>query len=517
MVFELERPMSVYRDLSTSLIITEKDMPTPSLRIVLSLFILILATATFGLAGCSYDSTLSDITCEGDDDCPGDAVCENSYCVPGGSPTLDAGDAGDDADTAVPDPDTSTPDADVECIAESDLEFCQRFSDRVECGVLVEDDECGDERTVDCEQESDAFGCLPLEECVEAEVDGDVHLSCECTVSSTQDVCESGLYECGTVDSDLICSGWTGDDPVACPDCPDGEACGEDIDNICGCPCDVGGTCFNEGASPDDNECLICDPAQSETSFTHVNAGESCASTTPGADGVCDGDGACVDCIGNEHCDSNACLTCDGNQCVTYCGNDDVCDGGGNCVECTGNEHCDSNACLTCDGNDCVSACSGDDVCDGGGNCVECTGNEHCDADACLTCDGNDCVSACSGDDVCDGSGNCVECTGNEHCDADDCLICDGNDCVSACSDGDVCDGDGECVQCNVNEDCDTGDCLECSDNQCVSTCGENEYCMDSQCTCDTSHDSIECCDVGDCSSNPPQTCQNNSCSGPGG
>ncbi len=228
--------------------------------------------------------------------------------------------------------------------------------------------------------------------------------------------------------------------------------------------CDDGIQCTDDG---------VCDPVSGCPGSTPSLDGTVCDFVAVG-DGVCDGAGACVDCLTPTDCtdDGNECTDpaiCSANSCVenntasgTAC-TGGICDGAGTCVGCV-----DAGDCAD-DGNDCTTApsctagacdpqtpltsgtvCS-TGVCNGSGVCVECVDAGQC------TDDGNDCTSgpSCTAG-ACDTPGNLTQGT-----------ACD----FIAVGDG-FCDGSGACVECNSAVDCpdDANDCTtapSCTANAC--------------------------------------------------
>jgi len=275
----------------------------------------------------------------------------------------------------------------------------------------------------------------------------------------------------------------------------------------------------------DFNQCTddaACDPVSGCPGSTPSLSGTVCDFVAVG-DGLCDGAGACVECLAPTDCtdDGNECTapaTCPAGACVvvnepasTPCASG-VCDGAGNCTGCVLDTDCtdDSNECtapVTCNAGTCVIAnepastpCTGG-VCNGSGLCVECVGAGDC------TDDGNDCTTGpsctagscdiptnlgsgtvCAGG-ICNGAGACVGCVtagdctddGNQCTAAPTCTasVCDpqsplsaGTLCTLVTPNDAVCNGSGTCVECNVAGDCidDGNDCTtapSCTANVC--------------------------------------------------
>ena len=206
--------------------------------------------------------------------------------------------------------------------------------------------------------------------------------------------------------------------------------------------------CTKPEDCPDDElECTTNLCEAEECVYEPIAAGESC----PESDGVCDGEGNCVECVTEGDCPD------DGNDCTEA-------------PSCTNNT-CDPQDNLP-NGTDCTSVVDGmcmDGVCVAPPICTE---PEDCPDDEleCTTnlCEAEECVyepiaaeeSCPVSDGVCDGAGNCVECVGAANCPDDEleCTtnLCEAGECVyepiaagESCpvSDG-VCDGEGNCVEC---------------------------------------------------------------------
>lgn len=198
---------------------------------------------------------------------------------------------------------------------------------------------------------------------------------------------------------------------------------------------------------------------------------------TPCSTGVCDGNGACVECIDQAQCGGQICV---GNQCVpATCGdgtkNGDETDtdcGGGTCPPCGVGDDCQ-------EGSDCTSkVCGGggtqktcqppscddgvkngqetDQDCGGGGPapCPRCEDLKQCNTPAdcqsgVCTCAGQNCQPLCQVPTCTDGVKN-----GNE-VQPD----CQGN-CVGTCDPGELCEEGSDCGS-NV---CGGGVCHDCTD-----------------------------------------------------
>lgn len=411
--------------------------------------------------------------CEEEGERQGDYLCDNDEWV------VDESDAGvDDADPS-----------DADCDPESHPEFCTRHE--VDCGSHTAEDNCGALRTVHC-SEFDGFGCQPPAECDANE--------CRCPElddgADADEICDTAGADCGLLDPGDVCDEWGDHDEVDCGECPGDDECGTHLDNVCGCPCLIDDTCYADGQTAPDGECLVCDPDEDNENFTELEDGTDC-----GADGVCDGGdcicpeetdecgGACVDLDTDpDHCGEcdSGCddgQACNGGQCVEGCpGGETDCDG--NCVDLDENRsHCGEcdNECSTdvdgaspvCDDGECTARCVDDDETLCSGECIDVSDDET----NCGTC-GNECTSDVMGAEaVCD-DGECVEqCAGGE-----DIIVCDGfctdtrydsdhcGECDNECNPGQFC-SDGECTtmggsdQCDDDDDC--GDFMQCCDGEC--------------------------------------------------
>ena len=231
-----------------------------------------------------------------------------------------------------------------------------------------------------------------------------------------------------------------------------------------GNPCDDGDDCTLD----------TCDPVTGACSNTPATNGTQC---TVGMDpGSCQ-DGAClglcegVDCSsGNECIADGSCVpqtgSCSNSSNLardTPCSNG-VCDGEGACVECNSAAQCPglelSNPCTTVA---CVSkSCQ---VANTAGPCEVIPGEAG-------TCENGECVFAteCQQDINCDDANQCTE---------NSCNLSTGRcesqplapDTVCTQDGGTVCDGVGACVECNSNDQC--GDSTECT----IESCGANNTC----------------------------------------
>ncbi len=454
---------------------TQRTTSTATADVVGRLVIaVVLATAlALGACQCGPDAGVAPgEACDEEGERDGDLICEDGEWVHADS------DVGFDVD---------------DCEAESSQEFCERHE--VECGSFEGEDNCGDERSVTCE-EFDGIGCEDIEICLHAEDDDDLDTNvCACPElgdSPGNQICDHAGAECGTVDAGEVCQDWEDLGDVDCGECEGDDECGEEIDNICGCPCDIDGQCYTIGESDPDEECMICDPDESDEDFTAADDGTECQEA-----GVCE-DGECV-CEDDDAICDDECVDLDSNrdhcgECDNECGDDEICDDG----ECA--ESCPDDEAM-CDG-ECVDIDSDMD------HCGEC--NAECSAgdDATASCEDGDCIIECDDDDdtVCDDQ--CVDTDSDpDHCGdcGEECTTdidgaeatCEGGDCDVECADDDdeLCEDEGLCT--NLDEDHDN--CGECG-NECD---GVNEFCNVGNCesftgSCDDNDDCAtgeQCCD----------------------
>ncbi len=334
----------------------------------------------------------------------------------------------------------------------------------------------------------DADACNGLETCSAGECDLGLVPDCDDANECTSDSCDAATgCKSVPVAAGTICAAGVCDETGNCVeclsdgDCEDGDACNGDetcSDNIC-----VAGT---ELTCDDSNECTsdTCDPA-SGCGFLPVAAGTICSS------GMCDGNGSCVQCLEDLHCDDGD--ACNGLEACSA----QVCTNGPS-PNCDDSNECTADTCDT--GTGCANtplasgaACTVG-VCDGNGNCVECLADADCDdGNACngleicssgqcspgieLDCDDAD---VCNGEETCDAVAGCLNgtamnCDDSNECTADSCDSISG--CVNTqvnpgtiCSTG-VCDDNGICVNCIVDGDCNDGNVCtldSCQNDQCI-------------------------------------------------
>ncbi len=356
----------------------------------------------------------------------------------------------------------------------------------------------------DCD---DADACNGAETCVANACQAGTAPNCDDSNECTADSCDAALgCQNDPVTAGTGCAGGMCDGAGACVEClADGDC--DDADACNGAETCVANAC-QAGTAPDcddANECTAdsCDAALG-CQNDPVTAGTGCAG------GMCDGAGACVECLADGDCDDadacNGTETCVANACQS-----------GTAPDCDDSNECTADSCdvaLGCQ-NDPVTAgtgCTGG-LCDGAGACVECLADGDCDdADVCTgteTCVGNACQA-----------GTALDCDDTNECTADSCDAALGcqNDPVTAgtgCTGG-LCDGAGACVECLADGDCDDADACNgletCVGNVCQP--GTTPNCDDTnECTADS------CDAVLGCQNSPlaqGTTCTGGECDGSG-
>ncbi len=429
------------------------------------------------LVGCSAESGLDDAQCSPDEGCPTGAECIDGYCVVTGGDLDVGGDAEPDAE---PDPDADVEgDTDVDpCEFEGELAFCEGAN--AECGMVTEEDICGDERTVDCSS-VDSLGCESPLSCADN--------LCECPElnpdATDEEICELGGVACGEIEAQEICEDWGEFGIVNCGGCPNDETCGDEevgIPNVCGCPCTIGDDCFDVGDIDPNNECAVCNPDVSDEEFSNAPEDTPCeisdtctASSCSG--GQCDSSPICSG--ADNDCGCESCEDCTADNGWYNIGSPyDCCNAEGQfCTNCRDQEQ----RVYSCSGTSCTS-----EVVDTRVNRVACqpcgdSGNE-CSV---MTCHEDQCVEEPAGGNAQCDDGN--PCTVNE---------CDGITCTAApVSDGESCNGGDVCFDGN----CCTPDCTDkdCGDDgcggECEPGCDSPDECQDNQCVCIPDCDGKEC------------------------
>jgi hypothetical protein len=312
----------------------------------------------------------------------------------------------------------------------------------------------------------------------------------ECTLER----CEDGAPMSMPADAGTPCAAGSCNDAGACTGCTDAADCGDTgdfcqspscTDAVCGVvvtdagtalpdgdqttgdcqrrECDGGGNIVAVAANSDlppddDNDCT------EEACHDGVAAHDALPADTACGDagtGVCDGDGACVECNVDAQCPAAGVCTvgvCIDHTCsVAFADAGDGCDDG---LFCTASDSCNGAGACVGSGNPCPGA-------DGDGDCSEGC-NEAADA-----CNANDpSGSACN-----DG----LFCTANDACNAAGACIGSGNPCPGADGDGDCSESCNEAADaCSANDPggSDCGACRACSNGVCgASFCGVGEKC----------------------------------------
>jgi cysteine-rich repeat protein len=261
----------------------------------------------------------------------------------------------------------------------------------------------------------------------------------------------------------------------------------------------------------DGNDCTVDACASGSPTNTPSPEGTACAD---GGGVVCDGAGACVECVADGDCASGV---CDQNLCVPASCADTVLNGDETDVDCGGlacAPCADGDACVVagdCQSGVCTALVCAAPACDdtvengaetdvdcGGGTCNPCGPGLGCSVDTdCVggDCSGSTCLPTCTDGvtnanetDVDCGGPTCAACAIGETCAvASDCvsLNCDNGVCANpTCTDGsqngtetDIDCGGATCPGCATGDSCQVGaDCTSgvCSGNVCIaSTCGD--------------------------------------------
>lgn len=436
----------------------------------------LLAGIALAMAGaCTYEPA-HDLTCD-----PGESA-DGRTCVGGvwvsdgsdldGAVPPDEGGGGGDANA--PDmpsgQDTSTPpDMPVdmpECVPETDVELCAGAG--AECGAIMATDRCGVTRTSSCGA------------CTAPEICGTDN-TCSCTPETAAQFCTRLGKDCDMVTAPDNC----GDEQTYnCGTCEAGITCGEEQPNVCGCPCNIAGTCYPEGAPNPANPCEVCDSAASPTGWT-VAVGSQCDDGNPCTVGdACSAAGACDAAPKDCSCGAPGTTHCAGLESQCHTG---MCDAlTGNCIAMAVPDQtaCTSDA-FTCTNDACV-----------GGNCIA-----EIDAGACLI---NGMCYAAN-----DTNGPCEKCDPAQN--QQTWTISVGATCTTdslTCT-TETCSASGQCVaaidggSCLVN-----GFCFDDGDPSPVGTCSECDA-GTSQTnfspSTGTSCDDMRSCTQGD-------VCQNGTC-----
>ncbi len=305
----------------------------------------------------------------------------------------------------------------------------------------------------------------------------------------------------------------------------------------------------------DGNDCTTPACNSGHCGFSDVPLGHSCLDPENSPDWYCDGEGTCVECIENDHCDDD--FVCDENNCVPASCTDGVLnhdetdvDCGGSCNPCDNGDHCyvwsdcDSRFCDTSGGGGGGGAGGGGTGGGGGstgplGVCTACSG--HADCTVAHYCDNGVCEddlaagTACVDDEECDISGGACSDADSICCDTEctgDCESClgaltaagNGNDgtCLDEnsgnscddnvfCNGADTCDNSGSCAT-HAGDPCPGAD----GDGDCAETCDEGaDNCQGSDPNNAVCDDGVYCNGADTC--NNSGACNNhagNPCSG---
>lgn len=303
-----------------------------------------------------------------------------------------------------------------------------------------------------------------------------------CTPQTDEEFCNVQGADCGEVVAFDNCGSSR---PVNCGNCTDGSTCGERQDNVCGCPCEIDGTCVAEGAINPDNPCEVCDSAADPMGWT-AQPGQACTN-----DDLCAEAAACTD---QGICETTATIDCTDElgECVDamcdpvdgVCKGDPVADD----TPCTDDGlSCTSDVCIagTCEHPVDDTSCLVDGVCLSDGESPDGNSCTTCVLDAGVASLVDEAMGTSCGPDLacatatCDGAGACVV------------EVVDG-----ACAIDGTCYADGE-----MN---DTNRC-----EFCVTTTSQTEWtaepvgteCRSPNCICKTSGGGVTCLrpNDGDC------------------
>jgi hypothetical protein len=296
-------------------------------------------------------------------------------------------------------------------------------------------------------------------------------LDCDDATPCTADSCITGY---GCLHLPVLGSCQADDDPCTADTCVGGQCLGVPLVSVC----QIAGTCVPSGQTAAGNSCLLCDPAQSLTTWT------------PRSGVACDDGNACSE---DDTCDSGSCAgvwggPCDDNEPCTS----DSCDPGVGCVHAAIAAPCtDSDLCTTSDS--CLAGqCKGQPL-----SVTACDDGQPCTLDTCLAwygCSHTPTMASCD-----DGS----SCTSGDHCEAGRCIAkvvtcacvededCDdGNACTA-----DTCPSDKSCEHlpqtgqaCDDGNDCTTAD--SCAEGVCFgfgqTNCDDGEACTADYCAADS-------------------------------
>lgn len=234
--------------------------------------------------------------------------------------------------------DMTTPDmeGDMPCIPLTQQDLCEVRG--LNCGGLDVTDNCGETRPIDC-------GECPAPETCGGGAPG-IANNCGCTPESNEEFCARNGKDCGTfIGTDNCGIARTAN----CGPCSGGTVCGQSAPNVCGCPCNIGGTCYADGAVNPSNECQACRPAISTTSWSNRASGTSCDDGNPCTlNDTCDSSGLCVSgapriCPQSEQCQTGVCNVSTGQCGVQNDPNGSPCNDGNACTQ---SDSCQNGACV---------------------------------------------------------------------------------------------------------------------------------------------------------------------------
>ena len=467
-------------------------------RVELRWWMAAIAVGIWLVASCGYDSSLGNVECDSDDDCPEGAVCEMGYCVAGeGDPECE-----DEEELC-----------DESCVdVTSDSDHCGGCNISCEDGEHCDDGDCVDDE-VECEEGEQLCQGRCVDLMSDEEHCGDCNVECGAEEYCDDGVCR-GDDENDCEDDEEWCSGQCVDltsNDDHCGEC--GLGCEEDqicVDSICqDVPeCEEGElACGMECVDPrvDTEHCGGCDEACGDGEY--CQAGQCVDECGEGEEGesfeVCGEEELCIDTNRSiEHCGecdraceevSGATGQCVDGECVYQCDDADL--GYGYCPEegIEAGQDTGQGACFDLEGDlDHCGACF-----------QECPDPSAQDADAYAECEDGQCVFQCSGEDF--------EFCGFQEDVDDGELDLEGASCVNIQEDLDHCGACGEscpddplgtvqCVDGSCEVECDGDENIEeCEEGVCVDTHSSDEHCGG----CDQGCAANEICQGGHCTELP--------------
>lgn len=409
---------------------------------------------------------------------------------------MDVPDSGEDMNN-----DMATPDmeADMPCVPDAPQDICEMRG--LNCGTLDITDNCGETRPIDCGV------CANGETCGGG--DPGIANVCGCTPETNAEFCARNGKDCGTYSGTDNC----GNARVVsnCGSCSGGEVCGQSTANVCGCPCNIGGTCYADGAVNPANECQACRPGLSTTSWSNRVSGTSCddgnlcTENDTCSAGVCGGDAKT--CTSSNQCRTSSCNPSTGACVESNRSNGSSCNDGNACTQ---TDTCQSGTCIganpvTCsDPGECRTASCNPST----GACV--TSNEQ-SGTSCS--DGNPCTL----NDTCNSSGSCVSgaprvCPQGDQCQTGVCNTSTGQCGVQNDPNGSPCNDGNACTQ---SDTCQSGTCV----GAITVSCADPGQCRSASCNpstgaCVTTNDAngTPCSDGQFCTVS--DSCTNGSCTG---